>query len=132
MHLPSLTKETTAKRLVLIVDADYSTLYTFSLALVSHGYRTLTEQSATGVFSSLRNNPVDAIVIDPDLIEMDSDALTEQIRRHHPKIPLLIVAYEPPNNFTPSPLTQFLPKPPLPSTIRDAIDSFFEASPYSS
>lgn len=79
-----------ARRTILCID-DYETGLTVRKAfLEAKGYRVLAASSGRQGLELLASNPVDGVVVDYKMPEMDGEAVSAEIRRIKPGVPILL------------------------------------------
>ena len=100
---------------ILIVDDDQGTLASLSRAFALEGYTAITSSSAARALDRLQEEPVDAILSDVVMPEMDGPTLAKKLRESNPSIRIIFVsgyaedAFE--KNLPPETKFSFLPKP---------------------
>jgi len=77
---------------ILIVDDDQGTLASLSRAFALEGYTALTAASATRALERLGEEPVDAILSDVVMPEMDGIAFLEQVKLRSPHVPVILMS----------------------------------------
>jgi DNA-binding NtrC family response regulator len=77
---------------ILIVDDDPSTLASLARAFALEGYTALTAPSATRALERLAEEPVDAILSDVVMPEMDGLALLAKLRERAPEVPVILMS----------------------------------------
>jgi len=78
------------RRTILCID-DYETgLVVRKAFLEAKGYRVLAASSGRQGLELLASNPVDGVVVDYKMPEMDGEAVSAEIRRIKPEVPILL------------------------------------------
>jgi two-component system nitrogen regulation response regulator NtrX len=77
---------------ILIVDDDQGTLASLSRAFALEGYTALTASSAARGLERLAEEPVDAILSDVVMPEMDGLAFLEKVRERAPDVPVILMS----------------------------------------
>jgi DNA-binding NtrC family response regulator len=77
---------------ILIVDDDPGTLQSLARAFALEGYTALTASSAARALERLDEEPVDAILSDVVMPEMDGLALLEKLRERAPDVPVILMS----------------------------------------
>jgi DNA-binding NtrC family response regulator len=77
---------------ILIVDDDPGTLASLSRAFALEGYTALTASSATRALERLAEEPVDAVLSDVVMPEMDGLALLAKLRERAPDVPVILMS----------------------------------------
>jgi DNA-binding NtrC family response regulator len=80
------------KQRILIVDDDPGTLASLSRAFALEGYTALTAPSAARALERLAEEPVDAILSDVVMPEMDGLALLAKLRERAPEVPVILMS----------------------------------------
>ena len=75
------SSDTTAGSLILVVDDDHHNLFMLERRLSSHHYRVMTASSGQSALDAAREQPVDLILLDAGMPEMDGFEVTHQIRK---------------------------------------------------
>jgi DNA-binding NtrC family response regulator len=77
---------------ILIVDDDAATLASLSRAFALEGYTAVTAGSASRALERLAEEPVDAILSDVVMPEMDGLALLARLRERAPEVPVILMS----------------------------------------
>ena len=77
---------------ILIVDDDAATLASLSRAFALEGYTALTASSAARALERLEDEPVDAILSDVVMPEMDGLELLARLRERAPEVPVILMS----------------------------------------
>jgi DNA-binding NtrC family response regulator len=77
---------------ILIVDDDPGTLQSLTRAFALEGYTALSASSAARALERLGEEPVDAILSDVVMPEMDGLALLEQLKKRAPGVPVILMS----------------------------------------
>ena len=80
------------RTLILSVDDDLAVLYTRFKLLSAAGYGVLSASDAAQALQSFADHPVDLVLMDYALPEMDGGMLAEAIKAHRPDIPIIMVS----------------------------------------
>jgi DNA-binding NtrC family response regulator len=81
-----------AKPQILIVDDDQGTLVSLSRAFALEGYTALTASSAARGLERLAEEPVDAILSDVVMPEMDGLEFLARVRERAPDVPVILMS----------------------------------------
>ncbi|HXM95932.1 MAG TPA: response regulator [Candidatus Dormibacteraeota bacterium] len=79
------------KSLILCIDDDQANLVVRKLLLESVGFSTLTAASGPEGLDIIRSQPVDAVVLDFSMPEMDGGIVAEHIKQIKPEIPIVML-----------------------------------------
>jgi len=79
-------------KLILSVDDDLSILYTRYRLLSSAGYGVLSASDGAQALMLFAEHPVDLVVLDYALPEMDGGMVADAMKAHRPDIPIIIVS----------------------------------------
>ncbi len=117
---------------VLIVDDDASQLRLLQHWLTRAGYQVTLAESATDALSALAQTLPDAILLDRNLPDADGIDTLASIKRHHPRVPVLMLTVEQDVATVVSAMQQgawdYLAKPvqrpKLLTTLRNAVDKY--------
>jgi DNA-binding NtrC family response regulator len=77
---------------ILIVDDDAGTLASLSRAFALEGYTALTASSGARGLERLGEEPIDAVLSDVVMPEMDGLAFLEEVRRRSPDVPVILMS----------------------------------------
>jgi DNA-binding NtrC family response regulator len=77
---------------ILIVDDDAQTLASLSRAFALEGYTAVTASSGTRALERLAEEPVDAILSDVVMPEMDGLAFLEKVKERVPQVPVILMS----------------------------------------
>jgi DNA-binding NtrC family response regulator len=77
---------------ILIVDDDQGTLASLSRAFALEGYTAVTAPSATRALEKLDDEPVDAILSDVVMPEMDGLEFLARVRERAPEVPVILMS----------------------------------------
>jgi DNA-binding NtrC family response regulator len=77
---------------ILIVDDDQGTLASLSRAFALEGYTALTASSAARALERISEEPVDAVLTDVVMPEMDGLAFLERLRERAPHLPVILMS----------------------------------------
>jgi DNA-binding NtrC family response regulator len=77
---------------LLIVDDDQGTLASLSRAFALEGYTTLTATSASRALDKLQEEPVDAVLSDVVMPEMDGLQFLSRIKERSPDVPVILMS----------------------------------------
>jgi CheY-like chemotaxis protein len=80
------------RKLILSVDDDLAVLYTRFKLLAAAGYGVLSASDAAQALQIFANHPVDLVLIDYALPEMDGGMLAEAMKTHRPDILIIMVS----------------------------------------
>jgi CheY-like chemotaxis protein len=80
------------KKVLLCIDDDVHGLAIRKLVLESAGYSVLTARNGADGLKVLQSAHVDAVILDYLMPEMDGHAITTEIRRIKPTLPILILS----------------------------------------
>ena len=77
---------------ILIVDDDQGTLASLSRAFALEGYTAITSSSAARALERLQEEPVDAILSDVVMPEMDGLEFLEKVKEKAPEVPVILMS----------------------------------------
>jgi DNA-binding NtrC family response regulator len=77
---------------LLIVDDDQGTLASLSRAFALEGYTTLTATSASRALDKLQEEPVDAVLSDVVMPEMDGLQFLSRVKERSPDVPVILMS----------------------------------------
>ncbi|MGH9888975.1 MAG: sigma-54-dependent transcriptional regulator, partial [bacterium] len=77
---------------ILIVDDDPGTLASLSRAFALEGYTAVTASSGARGLERLGEEPIDAVLSDVVMPEMDGLAFLEEVRRRAPDVPVILMS----------------------------------------
>jgi two-component system, NtrC family, nitrogen regulation response regulator NtrX len=77
---------------ILIVDDDQGTLASLSRAFALEGYTAITSASAARALERLQEEPVDAILSDVVMPEMDGLEFLEKVKEKAPEVPVILMS----------------------------------------
>jgi CheY-like chemotaxis protein len=80
------------RKLILSVDDDLAVLYTRFKLLSAAGYGVLSASDAAQALQIFADYPVDLVLMDYALPEMDGGMLAEAIKTHRPDVPIIMVS----------------------------------------
>lgn len=80
------------RKLILSVDDDLAVLYTRFKLLAASGYGVLSASDAAQALQIFADHPVDLVLMDYALPEMDGGMLAEAMKTHRPDIPIIMVS----------------------------------------
>jgi len=83
------------KRLVLCIDDHRRGLHARRLILQSAGYDVITASSGRIGLRLLGRYPVQLVILDYGMPEMNGEAVAREIRRTHPHVPILMLSGQP-------------------------------------
>lgn len=87
-----VSRQSSRKKLVLCIDGDKKALHARRLILEAAGYDVVTASSGSIGLRLLQRHPVDLVVLDYRMPEMDGEAVARQIRRTHPHVPIVMLS----------------------------------------
>ena len=76
------SSDTTAGSLILVVDDDHHNLFMLERRLSSHHYRVMTASSGQSALDAAREQPVDLILLDAGMPEMDGFEVMQQLAQN--------------------------------------------------
>ncbi|HEY7510573.1 MAG TPA: response regulator, partial [Vicinamibacteria bacterium] len=77
---------------ILIVDDDQGTLASLSRAFALEGYTAITSSSAARALERLQEEPVDAILSDVVMPEMDGLEFLAKVKERAPEVPVILMS----------------------------------------
>ena len=80
------------KRLVLCIDDDIRGLSLRKALLEAHGYTVVTANSGRIGSRMAKDLPVDLIVVDYEMPEMDGAAVVVEVRKYRPVVPIIMLS----------------------------------------
>jgi len=92
MHLDRRSLLSVNVPVVLCIDDCDATLQFFRQHLESHGYCALTALNGPDGLKVLQTYPVDLLVVDFQMPEMDGEAVARAVRRLYPKLPIVLAS----------------------------------------
>jgi DNA-binding NtrC family response regulator len=105
---------------ILLVDDEPAIRALVSRVLERHGHKVIVCAGATQALSN--EDPIDLLLVDFSLPDMNGAQLTEQLRARMPALPVILMSGYPPSDSTPEPPSSFLQKPMLPSAVVQAVE----------
>lgn len=84
--------ENTHQRTVLCIDDELSNLALRKILLESSGYNTLTAASGADGLKLFQSAPIDAVILDYSMAEMDGGAVSLHMRRLQPRVPIVMLS----------------------------------------
>jgi CheY-like chemotaxis protein len=93
--MPSPAKvspQSSRKKLVLCIDDDKKALHARKLVLETAGYMVRTASSGRIGLRFLEQHPVQLVILDYRMPEMNGEAVAREIRRTHPHVPILMLS----------------------------------------
>ena len=93
--MPSLDKvspQSSNKKLILCIDDYKQGLHARKLVLQCAGYNVITASSGRIGLRLLERHPVQLVILDYRMPEMNGDAVAREIRRTHPQVPILMLS----------------------------------------
>lgn len=116
-----------AARMVLIVDDDAQILKLVQKMLRSRNFRIEMAPKPSDALRIAESQPVDLLISDIALPEMDGKRLTERVLKLHPEAAVLLISgqYSENSRFVKSARVKFLSKPFFPSDLLRVMDELF-------
>lgn len=106
---------------ILVVDDEPPIRQLVTRVLERRGYRVVTCQNAAE--AQAVSEPIDLLVVDLVLPEVNGRQLTEALRQRQPKLPVvLMTGYLSQRELIPGPPSVFLQKPMMPSAVVEAVE----------
>jgi len=87
-----VSPQSSHKKLVLCIDDDKKALHARKLVLETVGYKVRTASSGRIGLRLLGRHPVQLVILDYRMPEMNGDAVAREIRRTHPHVPILMLS----------------------------------------
>lgn len=87
-----VSQQTRCKKLVLCIDDHRQGLHARRLILQNAGYDVITASSGRVGLRLLGRHPVQLVVLDYAMPEMDGEAVAREIRRKHPHVPIVMLS----------------------------------------
>jgi len=87
-----VSRQSRHRRLVLCIDDHRQGLHARRLILQSAGYDVITASSGKIGLRLLERHPVQLVILDYRMPEMNGDAVAREIRRTHPHVPILMLS----------------------------------------
>jgi CheY-like chemotaxis protein len=113
---------------ILVVDDEQPIRELVARVLERKGYTVVACQDAGEALAA--GGPVDLLVVDLILPEINGRQLTEQLRTRLPNLPVVLMSgYPPQGDLMPDPPSVFLQKPMLPSAVVEAVEKLLGANP---
>jgi len=91
-YAAKVSRQSRHKRLVLCIDDHRQGLHARRLILQSAGYDVITASSGRIGLRLLGRHPVQLVVLDYGMPEMNGEAVAREIRRTHPHVPILMLS----------------------------------------
>ena len=93
MQFPAkVSQQSSRRKLVLCIDDDKKVLHARKLVLETAGYNVITASSGGHGLRLLERHPVQLVILDYRMPEMNGEAVTREIRRTHPHVPILMLS----------------------------------------
>ena len=92
MQSAKVSPQSSGKKLVLCIDDDKKTLHARRLVLEAAGYEVITASSGRIGLRLFERHPVQLVILDYRMPEMDGEAVASEIRRTHPHVPILMLS----------------------------------------
>jgi CheY-like chemotaxis protein len=87
-----LARSSLPQKQILVVDDDPALLFDLEIQLSAYpGLQIITAENGVQAVDRLANQPVDLVVTDIQMPEMDGLSLVSHISKHHPKLPVIVV-----------------------------------------
>jgi len=117
-----------SKRLILSVDDDSVALYVRHKLLSSAGYGVISANDGAQALELFGNNPVDLVLLDYALPEMDGGQVAEAMKQYEPNVPIIMVsgAHVPQKSLVP--VNHFVRKAEGPEALLTAIRELIASS----
>lgn len=80
------------KKVLLCIDDEATGLKIRKLILESSGFHVLTAESGAAGLSMFRERPVDAVILDYFMPEMDGGQVADEMKRLKPAVPILMLS----------------------------------------
>lgn len=120
---------TEGRKLILSIDDDLGVLYTRFKLLAAAGYGVLSASDAAQALQIFADHPVDLVLMDYALPEMDGGMLAEAIKTHRPDIPIIMVSgIEVPEKVL-TLVNDFVTKGAGPEALMNSIQQVLTATP---
>lgn len=87
-----VSRQSHHQRLVLCIDDHRQGLHARRLILQSAGYDVITASSGRIGLRLLERHPVQLVILDYGMPEMNGEAVAREIRRTHPHVPILMLS----------------------------------------
>ena len=87
-----VSPQSSGKKLVLCIDDDKKTLHARRLVLEAAGYDVITASSGRIGLRLLARHPVQLVILDYRMPQMDGEAAAREIRRTYPHVPILMLS----------------------------------------
>ncbi|HXY08803.1 MAG TPA: response regulator [Terriglobales bacterium] len=93
MQFPAkVSQQSSPRKLVLCIDDDKKVLHARKLVLEMAGYKVITASSGGQGLRLLERHPIQLVILDYRMPEMNGEAVTREIRRTHPHVPILMLS----------------------------------------
>lgn len=107
---------------ILVVDDEAPIRQLVSRVLERRGYRVVACQNAAE--AQAVSEPIDVLVVDLILPEVNGRELTDALRRRQPTLPVVLMSgYLSQRELMPGPPSVFLQKPMMPSAVVEAVET---------
>ena len=117
------------RKLVLSVDDDLGVLYTRYKLLSAAGYAVLSATDGVQALQIFGTNPIDLVLLDYALQEMDGGVVAEAMKAHLPHVPIIMVSgVEVPEECL-AKVNRFVRKGEGPEPLLNSIRELTSASP---
>ena len=91
-YAAKVPRQSSCKRLLLCIDDHWQDLKALRLILQSAGYDVVTASSGRIGLRLLGRHPVQIVILDYSMPEMNGEAVAREIRRTHPHVPILMLS----------------------------------------
>ena len=87
-----VSRQSGRKKLILCIDDDKKALHARRHVLATAGYNVITASSGGHGLRLLERHPVQLVILDYRMPQMDGEAVAREIRRTHPHVPILMLS----------------------------------------
>jgi CheY-like chemotaxis protein len=130
--MPSLAKvspQSSNKKLILCIDDYKQGLHARKLILEAAGYNVITASSGRIGLRLLQSHPVQLVILDYGMPQMNGETVAREIRRTHPHVPILMLSGQIVPKRASSAVNAFVTKGQPPAVLLGGLNLLSEGVP---